>query len=674
MELGSFIVLTWGIKFMKTRILAVALMAALVPAAAVAAGMGKAPVAPAPQQQHQLWAAWGGTVEVRWNRDLAGDLGVRISAPNEALPGVTMRGRDEFTIRREGSIEFHVVDGYFRGFDGGSLQATGGYTMTLPDGDVIDFNDFRLVPSAQDPLILDFVGRDGKTWFYIDRLMYELTDDDSVLAVGAMDMRISAALARRIRHPEVADWPIADLAMTTVVQTQGSGAVPLATNPPWPGDAAPNGGRYEADLFMLNFSMSYSRCQGCSGNEGTGKVVFTPSSTLKNNVNAGTLATTISGQGDAGTSSALWAASIPWNQKFTGNRPPYGNDQHPYLIWNMYRLNPDGSLEQIGRSGVKHAWLTTNGSCLDPNDHDSHVLGRGCTDTYGTGNNDTSSDLGPRSEIVPATGIWGRCGSIYDPNCIGSQTSNPNGSYDQRMIVRESQISPTMNPGAEYLYESWYIAREDINPFNSMATLTGAPSWTGSTWAPRDGGASSYKLGPAIDRWVDPQNPGANQKNVGLATPEGNVKVAVKVTSAPNGLWRYDYAVMNVDFARAVTSGTNPNIRVESNAGFSAFSVPLPVGAMVSALPGRAGEIDPGYNWRAKVAGARAEWSTDTSVPGFSRPTLGTSATPRTLDWGVLYSFTLLVDKPPVSGSARLNVAGGGSPASYDVETLVPGS
>src|SRR5690606_23182309 len=151
----------------------------------------------------------------------------------------------------------------------------------------------------------------------------------------------------------------------------------------------------------------------------------------------------------------------------------------------------------------------------------------------------------------------------YDPNCIGSQTSNPNGSYDQRMIVRESQISPTMNPGADYLYESWYIAREDINPFNSMATITGRPAWTGSSWSP--GGGSGYKLGPAIDRWVDPENPGANQKNVGLATPEGNVKVAVKVTSAPNGLWRYDYAVMNVDFARAVTSGTNPNIRVESN-------------------------------------------------------------------------------------------------------------
>ena len=37
---------------------------------------------------------------------------------------------------------------------------------------------------------------------------------------------------------------------------------------------------------MQSFSMQYSRCQGCTGPSGTGSVVFTPSSTLKNNVNA----------------------------------------------------------------------------------------------------------------------------------------------------------------------------------------------------------------------------------------------------------------------------------------------------------------------------------------------------------------------------------------------------
>ncbi len=660
---------------MKVRVLVLALAATLVPlAGASAASTSKAPVqgSAASSAQQQLWAAWGGTIEVRWNRDLAGDIGMRISQPNEALSGLSMRGRDRFEVRREGSLEFHVEGGYFRGFDGGSLQATGGYSIHLADGSTLDFTDFRLVPSAQDPLILNFVGSDGQVWFYIDRLMYELLDNDTKLSVGAMDMRISPQLAQRIGHPDVAGWAIADLAMTTDVQTQGSGAMPMAQSPHWPGDAAPNGGTYQADLFMQSFTMQYTRCQGCTGLTGTGKVVFTPSSTLKNNVNNGTLAVTIPGQGDLGTSTALWTAGISWNQKFTGNFAPYGNDQHPYLIWNLYRLNADGSIEQVGRSGVKHAWLTTNGGCADSSDHDSHILGRSCSDTYGTGNNDTSSDLGPRSEIVPATGIWGRCGSIYDPNCTGSNSGGNNGSYDQRLIVRESQISSAANPGATYLFESWYIARDDINPYNSMATVTGAPSWSGSTWAP--GGGSNYKLGPAIDRWVDPANPGTNAKSSELVAPEGRAKVAVKVTNIGNGQWRYDYAVMNVDFARAVTSGTAPNVRVTSNKGFDRFSVPLPAGAQITALPGKVGEIDPSMNWRVQTTGGRVDWSTDTTIPGFNAPTFSTSAVPKSLDWGVMYAFTLTTNRPPVAGSATLHVAQAGTPASYDVATLVPGT
>ncbi len=663
-----------GVISMKARVLVLSLAAAFVPmAGAFAASTSTASTsqANAPAAQHQLWAAWGGTVEVRWNRDLAADVGMHIASAREALPGLSMRGRDRFTVRRAGSIEFHVEGGYFRGFDGGSLQAAGGYTIELANGDRLDFVDFRLVPSANDPLILDFVGKDGQVWFYIDRLMYELLDNDTKLSVGAMDMRISPALAKRIGHPETAGWAIADLAMTTDVQTQGSGAMPMASNPHWPGDAAPNGGTYQADLFMWNFFMQYSRCQGCTGNAGTGSVVFTPTSRLKNNVNAGSLNETIPNQGALGTSAALWTAGIVWNTKFTGSTPPYNNDQHPYLIWNLYRTNADGRLEQIGRSGVKHAWLTTNASCLDSTaEHDSHILGRGCLDTYGTGNNDTSSDLGPRSEIVPATGIWGRCGSIYDPGCVGLSTASPNGSYDQRLIVKEQQISPTVNPGASFLFESWYVAREDINIYNSMATRSGAPSYN-STWNPGGDAAGigstgsdptpapsgSYKLGPAIDRWVDPANPGTMERNKELAVHEGHAKLAVKVKDLGNGTWRYDYALMNVDFARAVTSGTNPNIRVERNNGFDSFAVPVPEDAVVSATWFSDGDTNAGNDWTASTNGGRVTWIAPAG---------------NTLNWGTLFSFSITVNKSPVTAVGELHIAEAGSPAGYVLETLAP--
>ena len=647
-----------GVISMKVRVLVLSLAAFFVPtmgAFAAAPSTASTSQTNAPSAQHQLWAAWGGTIEVRWNRDLAGDIGMHIASAREALPGLSMRGRDRFTVRRAGSIEFHVEGGYFRGFDGGSLQATGGYSIELNNGDHLDFVDFRLVPSASDPLILNFVGNDGQVWFYIDRLMYELLDNDTKLSVGAMDMRISPELAKRIGHPETAGWAIADLAMTTDVQTQGFGAVPMAQSPHWPGDAAPDGGTYQADLFMQSFTMSYTRCQGCTGPSGTGSVVFTPSSTLKNNVNNGTAAVTIPGQGNLGTSAALWTAGIAWNQKFTGNFPPYGNDQHPFLIWNLYRTNADGRIEQVGRSGVKHAWLTTNGGCADNADHDSHILGRSCSDTYGTGNNDTSSDLGPRSEIVPADGIWGRCGSIYDAGCVGSMTATPNGSYDQRLVVREDQISPNANPSATYLFESWYIARDDINPYNSMGSVTGAPSWTGSAWAP--GGGSSYKLGPVIDRWVDPANPGTMERNKELAVHEGHAKLAVKVKDLGDGTWRYDYALMNVDFARAVTNGTNPNIRVVRNNGFDSFAVPVPADADVSATWFSDGDTNAANDWTVNNNGGRVTW---------------TAPTGNMLNWGTLFSFSITVNKAPVTAAGELHIAEAGSPAGYVLETLAP--
>ncbi len=373
-------------------------------------------------QSSQLWSAWGGTVGMRWNRELAADIGLRFAQPTGRLPESSARQHELFPLRQAGSIDFRVSNGNLQSFVGGSLQARGGYVLKTRGGD-IDLTDFRLRTRADDPLVLDLVGADGKAWFYIDRLMYELIDDNRVLAVRTMDVRISPELADRLGHPDMARWAIADMEMTTQVLRQGSGAEPKGgTVFDWAGTPVPGhpGEVFEADLFMKTFSVQYSRCNGCTGTSSTGQVVFTPSSTLQNNVNNGTAVATIPGD-PLGTSTALWTADIPWYSKFSGTFPPYDNDQHPFLIWNMYRFNPDGSIDQIGRSGVKHAFLTTNQGCAAGHGTNPHILGRQCSDTYGTGNNDSNNDLGPRSEIIPATNQWGRCGSIYDTNCDGSQ-------------------------------------------------------------------------------------------------------------------------------------------------------------------------------------------------------------------------------------------------------------
>ena len=620
------------------------------------------------------WAAWGGTVAVRLNENLLNSMGMSIQSRSGMLPGNTQRltdglnvrqalGSELFAIRESGSIQFRADRGSFTGFLGGSLQSRGGYVLGLSDGSTIPFVDFRLRPSQNDPMYLDVVSGDGAVWFYIDKLMYELVRDNHVLAIYAADMRVAPALAKRSGHPEMADVPIGDLEILTQVTRQGGGAkeqkVALGTTH-YHGeqvDGQPDGVFYQADLFMQDFSVTRKRASGTTGPGGSGKVVFAPGSTLRNNVNAGTAVTTVSGQGAKGISSALWTGWIPWHGKFTGNFPPYGNDQHPFLIWNMYRIDADGSIQQIGRSGVKHAWLTTNVNCAETG-LGNQILGRSCGDTYSSGNNDANQDLSYRSEIVPATGQWGRCHSLFDPGCVGSNT-NPSpvdDGYVRRMVVNESQISGTVNPGATYLFDSWYLARQDINIYNSMATVSGTPTYTGGNW---NFTGNNFTLGSVTDRWVESLPSNTTAQNTELAVKDGHTKVAVRVVDLGNGQWRYHYAVHNLDFSRAITAGTEPNLDVLSNKGFDQFRVAIPAGVAVIENRFSDGDLNAGNDWTFTNTGGFLTW---------------TAPAGNSLDWGSLYLFSVTSSSPPADGISELQPATAGSPSLYMVATLAPTS
>jgi hypothetical protein len=630
--------------------------------------------APSGMVGKQAWSAWGGTMGVRWNLDLMQNLGISIESRSGQLRQTDYRGHEWFSLREAGGIEFSVKNASLQKFNGGSLRMSGGYVLRLPDGSTIDLRDATLRARASNPNILDLVSNDGKVWFFTDRIMFELADNNRTLAVRAADLRISTELAQRIHAPEADGWELGDFAMNNEVTITGSGAQPerVCTTYPWPGADVPNvpGAKYQADLFMQNISIQSVGCMGCTGPTGTGVAGFAPSSTLRNNVNDGSKVPTIGGD-PLGTSEAVYAADVAWFTKFSGVNPPYNNDQHPFLIWNVYRINANGGISQIARSGVKHAFVSTNSGCTSTcGVYGGHALGLGCSDTYGSGNNDSPGDMGPRSEIIPANGQWGRCGSIFDSNCDGAQGSNGNTSWTQRLKAPEKKLAHTAGDGLSYLFESWYIVREDINIYNSMATESVNPQFSGSQWSLT--GATNYRLGGAIDRWVDPVTPGANAMNTELKVTEGHAKLAVKVTDLGNGKWRYNYAVMNFDFARAVTQGAEPNLRVVSNLGFDAFSVPIAASVRVLSPTADVGDVNPNMNWRAKTAAGRLSWSTDLSIPSFSDPTAPIPSALPTLDWGVLYSFSFIANTPPAPGTASLHVAQAGSPASYDMATLVP--
>lgn len=604
-----------------------------------------------------VWSFNGGEATLRFNTSLLELYGIDVEAPGV----LTRREHDAVTstlpVRPVDGIRFAAREGVLTQFVGGVLQVDATFRVLLPGGERLDYDGFQVRVSPVNPMHLDIVGNDGQVWLYVNHMMWEVIDDNTRFHLRAADLRATHALARRVGVPELAGAFVGELKFLSPLRTRGPGAIGevagRGNRPNFHGEPFAGGGTYEADVLMQSYSMSFSRCRsstgsgGCDGNgPDNGEVVFTPSSTLRNTNNPNT-------------------ADIPWYEKFTGHTNPWGYpypnaDQHPYLIWNIYRV-VDGQLEQIGASGVKHAWLTTNGGCSAP--FGGHILSPNCSDTYGTGNNDAFDDLGPRTEILPAPGWFGRCGSIFDTNCDGASNSVSSSGYRDRLIVRESQLAV---PGATYYSDSWYIVQDDINIYNTMMHKTMAPTAGSSGWTPGSQGANV--LGPVINTWVDPvANP---TRNVGIADEEGHVRVAVRTKQldqcpAGSGLtgtcWRYDYAVHNFDFARAKTEGAPPNLRVLSNLGFSAVSIPVGA-AEVFLDTGHFADIDidAGNDWSATSQGGAVSW---------------TAPQGNELNWGHLYRFSLVSNVEPDPDNTRaiaLTVADPDSPDVLKATIMVP--
>ncbi len=597
----------------------------------------------AAEQTPQIWRIDGGDMRLRFNEDLLQLFGIRVE-----LTAAVKDSRNPqyvvFPLLPSKGLTFNAPDGGFDRFIGGHIKARGGFQLRLATGETIDLRDAVLRPSSDNPMHLDLVGPDGVTWVYVTHLMYEFLDGHRVFQVAASDLRASPALAKRVGAPDLANAYVGEVLFDAMVQSRSreSVALPKGVGPKFHGAPFSGGGVYEADVLMSTYSMSFSRCRrsdgvtnGCDGRRSVdgstgaddGQVVFTPSATLRNSDKANT-------------------ADIPWYEKFTGHTNPYGYpypnaDQHPYLIWNMYRIRDD-QLEQIGASGLKHAWLTTNSGCGNP--FGNHILSRNCSDTYGTSNNDDPTDLGPRIELLPATGVWGRCGSVFDPGCVGSNTQpNPNGSYGSRMIVRESQMQD--DPGTtatRYWSEAWYVVQDDVDIYNTMGRRPMTPTPGSSAWIAGSQGAAMLP-GPVINAWVDPVTQPA--RNVELRDDHGRVRVAVKVKTldacpAGSGLsgtcYRYDYAVNNFDYAVSDTQGTLPNLRVIGAKGFDRFRIEFGMRANVH-VPDSGHfadiDIDAGNDWSVSSGPNHVEWL----APAGNE-----------LDWGRLFRFSLVSTVAPV--------------------------
>jgi hypothetical protein len=549
-------------------------------------------LAAVPLHAQERWDLSAARVSVRFNGGLVRDLGISL-APAAPLDG---DGYAAYEIRADGRLVAVAPGSIFRTVDMGELQLAGGPSLTWK-GDTASLRGARLLPGAE-PNTFTITGADGAPLFLADHQHFAVDRTAGSLRLFNMDLRLTPELAARLGAPRHEGLSVGILEIRVAAAIpRGSVEQPLGacTNPEW--------GNPDNDVSLINMSQVQQVALG------GGVVAISPSAVLKN----------------------VGVTDVPWRAKFSPPGPPYNNDQHPYLIWNMYRV-ADGRLEQIGASGLKHAFLTLNTNCGCPS---GNILWVNCEDTYGVGTNNSTGSLSPRSEITAHTGIWKRCGSIFDPDCDGIQNSAPpfSGPSDsRRLTVLETDLQ---TPGAQYYFDSWYIVRDDVNIFNTMRYRTVTPTFSGA-WSFSPLGTQVF--GAVVDAWVNPASPGPNADIRRLDTGEGKLSLAVRATDLGAGRWRYDYALMNHDFDNGITS----------------FSVPLPAGAVVTNTLFHDVDRDATTDWVPTITpGAQIRWQP---------PKNALTPVRYFMDWGLLYSFSFEVNATPtapVGSSAELGVLEG---------------
>lgn len=608
------------------------------PSSLVAAANG---AASAPEA---AWLTWGGQASFGFNPDALVSLDVHIDSAAGASarsPGAPGQRYDTttFPALNAGALQVLHRGGSMAGVGGGELRFSGGFVLGYPGGS-IDLRGFALRADPAARLGIAVVDARGKTWFTADHGHYRFDPTTAnTFSMRHMNLRLSAAFAQRLGRPELVGYPVGDLQF----QTNGRDTPdPLATGAtctaPWPASGL------TTDIHLVNSNLSgfwdsvYApRCGlsplptggSCTAASTDGKLVLGADASLRN-----------AGQ-----------TGVAWYAHFSGNHPPYNNDQHPYLIWNLYRIDSAGRIRQIGASGVKHAFYSINQNCGCTGDN---VIWPGCEDVYSFSSNDNgggvaTQNLAPRSEIIPRTAVWGRCGSVWDANCDGVMDSGSGAQdlYQYRMLVDESDMLPPLSTGARYLFEYWYIVRDDVNIYNTMGYREIQPLKTGSSWSVSlvNDNATDHDFfrGPVINRWVDPAAPSTVASNQELNTSHGHARVAVKATDLGGGQWRYEYAVMNFDYAHVRIDPAHPNepnLKLLSNHGFARFSVPLPSGASAAALRFDDADGDAGNDWPGGVTPTAVVWTA---------PVAG-----NTLDWGTLYHFEFTSNAAPTASLLTL--------------------
>ena len=292
--------------------------------------------------------------------------------------------------------------------------------------------------------------------------------------------------------------------------------------------------------------------------------------------------------------------------------------RHPVIGQNFFRIH-EGRIEQLGQSWLKHGFCAVNeNTCGQCQNTSCATLGLGCADTYSSNLND-GRDGGAKSDIDPTTGEHSH------PYTLPSQGDD---AIRGRLQVLQADLAL---PGATYLAEAQYISAHDHSAGNARNNV----SWReiDTTGLPQITGRGGTQIGdPAIFAWAafDSEVEVAEVVNVdeGGRDVHGYYFLGWKISELGGGLWRYEYALQNLNSKQAAAS----------------FAVPISCGLTLSDLSFHdvdyhSGEIYSGTDWNATVDGDWLRWSV--RDPWVRDPN------GNALRWGTLYNFGFTADRPP---------------------------
>jgi hypothetical protein len=574
-------------------------------------------LAPAKSSALQQVRAVGGSTQVRWSSDQLKAIG--LSQTNAPL-----RAED---VLENAEIQLNTRSGEFGAIVSANLPRI---ELNFRYANTPIQRQLRGVLFEQsDMLMTEWRDSDGKLWLQGGHSHAELKLKATPprLEIRYMDLRLGPAFAQAIARPALINHylGVANISMPVVAQPET--LAPSACDVPnWPGPGN------KADVALTSIgNFEQMRCENCDGPDPQdGFVVIAPTATLRN----------------------VGTVDVPWYEKFTPDSPPYNNDQHPFLVWGMYRQDADGVLRQIGKSGVKHAFFTVNLGCDCRN---GSILGVGCKDAYGGATNDTPGDVicsngencfqGMRSELIPNSGQFGRCGSVFDPNCNGLQDDvEPYGPYENRMVVNEAELSAPVGSGVRWFADGWYVVRDDGNWINNIGSREVQPNWVNTLgsgiWRFTEQ-LLDHRDGTVLHRWHALLPSGTKARLSVISTPKGMIVLEVRATQLAANQWRYQNTVFNMDFSVSATLGSGSNIRVLDNRGLDSISF-LP--SQATALPVSVRTVD------ADLL-ATNNWNAAAQANG-----LRYSGSGNTQDWGSLYSY--IYDSPLPPGEITLAFAG----------------